>query len=97
MNLRVTDSNSSSLTFSWDPPTDADGLILEYRVTDHNSVVNTVDGRQTSFTLNGLLPYREYSVEVTARNAMGYGNASTISGRTLQEGEYTDFSLFLGF
>ena len=82
-----------SITFSWNPPTIPNGIITEYNLT----VTNTTAGTSTSynqskdtnnFTVEGFVPYQEYSATITAATVAGYGPVAEISGRTDPDSKY---------
>ena len=81
---------SKSVTLTWKPPTEPNGFISEYQFqcSGENYVVNSnVTGSQTTNTLNGLLPYTNYSCSITAHTSVGGGPAATTSVTTLQDSE----------
>ena len=85
-------TTSTNITLTWGPP-DHDklnGLLVEYRVQcsgrtrEYNQIVNS---SQNTTTLSGLLPYTNYSCNITAHNSAGGGPAATTSVTTKQDGE----------
>ena len=78
---------STSISVSWIPPATPNGVITEYQLqcSSHEQSFNhSVNGSQTAATLNGLLPYTNYSCNITARNSAGEGPAATASVATKQ-------------
>ena len=86
----ITTVTSKSVTLTWNPPTEPNGFITEYRFqcSGENHVVNSnVTGSQTTTTLSGLLPYTNYFCSITAYTSVGGGPAATASVTTLQDSE----------
>lgn len=83
-NLTVS-SDRTSLTFTWEPPVDADNLITGYEImTPGSSIVMTMD---TAYTVTGLTPNTTYTVFVRSVNDLGPGLSSTIIALTDPNGE----------
>ena len=75
-------ANSTAITVSWSAPA---GVITEYRLqcSGGNQIVNwIVKSSQLTTTLTGLLPYTNYSCNITAHNSVGGGPAATTSVTT---------------
>ncbi|XP_023933258.1 titin isoform X1 [Lingula anatina] len=77
-NLEVTDYNKDSITVNWQPPENDGGspiktYIIERKETRKTSWTNAgkVDGNTLTFTLTRLLEGQEYTVRVSAENAIG--------------------------
>ena len=79
LNLAVS-SSRTSLTFSWDPPLDADDLITRYEIMTPGS--NLMMSSDTVFTVTGLTAGTSYTVVVRAVNAKGGGQSSSIAAST---------------
>ena len=81
--------NSTSITVSWSAPSTPNGVITEYQLqcSGHVQVFNrTVKGSQTATTLSGLLPYTNYSCNITAHTSAGGGPSTTVNIATAQDG-----------
>ena len=82
--------NSTSITVSWSAPATPNGVITEYQLQCSGGgqvFSRTVMGSQTTTTLSGLLPYTNYSCNITAHTSVGGGPAATTSVTTKQDGE----------
>ena len=91
-NLSTPAINSTSLTLSWGPPDEPDGVITEYKLqcSERGEMFNwTVMGSQTTTTLSGLLPYTNYTCSITAHTSVGGGPAATTSVVTDEESKRT--------
>ena len=67
------------------------GVITEYQLQCSGGgqvFSRTVMGSQTTTTLSGLLPYTNYSCNITAHTSVGGGPAATTSVTTEQDGEH---------
>jgi hypothetical protein len=70
------------IALSWGAPTSNGGAtITSYILRNGSTILQSAN--LTSFTHTGLLPYEEYSYTVTAVNASGEGNISSLTIRTL--------------
>jgi len=84
--------NSTSISVFWNPPPfdDQNGVITSYRVivTNQNTTVASATINSTSFVVNNLQEFQQYSIEVAAMTAVGIGPFSNpISDQTLEDGE----------
>ena len=85
----VKNVSSKVSMFQWKVPEKPNGIITSYHLkcADGLSVFNqTINGSQTTTTLSGLLPYTNYSCNITAHTSVGGGPAATISVTTEQDG-----------
>ena len=83
-------NDSTSLSFSWIEPVEPNGVITEYQLqcSGGGQVYNwTVMGLQTTASLSRLIPYTNYSCNITAHTRVGGGPAATTSVTTQQDGE----------
>ena len=81
--------NSTSITVSWIAPATPNGVITEYQLqcSNYKQIFNhTVKGSQTTTTLSGLLPYTNYSCNITAHTSAGGGPSTTVNIATAQDG-----------
>ena len=83
---------ATSMTISWQPPHDANGIIRGYQVSyaphGESEYFHDIAGNTTSTELTGLRPHTEYSIRVRA-TTVDYGEYSTpITARTLEDGEF---------
>ena len=88
----INNNNTTSLTFTVQPPTVPNGVILTYNyyITFENGTsVVLVDRDLTGmFTLEGLKPYELVTVEVSANTSAGEGPKSAVDEiRTSQDGK----------
>ena len=79
---------ATSITVTWDPPLDANGIVSSYEavLTDNSNTTITlaVDAFMTAMTFTGLVPFTSYSVTVhpfTGASTI-VGNGSTIAFMT---------------
>ena len=78
-----------SLSLSWNMPIKPNGVITHYDLFSSGGGQEfnwTVPGPQTTTTLSGLLPYTNYSCNITAHTSVGGGPAATTSVSTEQDG-----------
>ena len=84
---------ATTVTLQWNPPNDSgrNGIITAYTVTcserifpDSNIPITTTND---TVTLTELVPYSNYTCNVTASTAVGDGPAATAAFVTLQDGE----------
>ena len=85
-NESVTLITSTSAVISWNPPLKPNGVIIQYRLQCGPNVGHIVSGSQTTITLSGLLPYTNYSCNITAHTSAGRGPAATVNITTAQDG-----------
>ena len=76
----------------WDPPPfdDQNGIITSYSVIiiNQNATVASAVINSTSFVVNNLQEFQEYSIEIAAMTAVGLGPFSNpVSDQTLEDGE----------
>lgn len=76
-------SSGSRITVSWSAPaSDGYNTITEYRITDNSGATTDVSANVTSRVFTGLVAARAYSYTVAAKNAAGYGTASSAASAT---------------
>ena len=71
------------LTLSWDPPTQPNGIIIEYVLFVDGEV--RFSGSETSATVDNLLPSTSYSFLVQACTSVGCSNSSESYNTTLPD------------
>ena len=85
VNLSYENVTASSITLSWEPPLEPNGVILQYRVTYVEAVTNRTVTIQnldpailgnTSLLIEDLMEYHYYEMRVAARTDKGFGNYS---------------------
>jgi chitin-binding protein len=75
---------SSSLQLMWNASTDNVG-VTGYRIYQGSTLLTTVSGTSTSYTVTGLSPSTTYSFSVYAFDAAGnQSTASTVNGTTAE-------------
>ena len=79
---------STSIFLSWNIPQKPNGVITHYELYSFGGgqVFNRTV-METTTTLNGLLPYTNYSCSITAHTSAGGGPAATTSVNTLRDSE----------
>ena len=97
-------TTANMITFQWKQPNEPNGIITHYKILctddDNNNTrffEHTVIGSQTTTTLSGLLPYTNYSCNITAHTSVGEGPAATINVTTEQDSEFPLSVLTLNF
>ncbi|XP_033725655.1 neogenin-like isoform X3 [Pecten maximus] len=79
-NVEVTALSSMSIHIQWDPPVQAKGTITKYVVISYevgkDSGENRVEVLATSYLLENLKSFQEYSFRVFASNEIGDGTSS---------------------
>ena len=100
-----------SINFTWQPP-DTKCVITRYFISydgaamwgDNSSDAGsdnirvTDDNNEVTYTLIGLMPYSNYSVQVLAESSEGNGTSKTLEGlTTLEDGEFISHSLSRDF
>ena len=97
-NVTAYDTSSTSINITWQPiPSDhVNGILLDYNVIyrridklkDNISMV-TVNSTILHTELSGLGKYKQYSIQVAGRTAVGLGNFSEpVFVRTKQDGSF---------
>ena len=82
--------NSTSIIVSWSAPARPNGVITKYQLlcSGGGKVLNkSMMASQTTTTLSGLLPYTNYSCNITAHTSAGGGPAAAVTTATAQDGE----------
>ncbi|ETE59678.1 Ephrin type-A receptor 4, partial [Ophiophagus hannah] len=75
-------SSGSSMTLSWEPPKQPNGIILDYEIKyfekqgQTDGIANTVTSQKNAVRLEGLKPNAAFIVQVRARTVAGYGQYS---------------------
>ena len=91
--LKADNIKATSMTISWQPPHDVNGIIRGYQVSytlhGESEWFHDVAKNATSTELIGLRPNTEYTIRVRAKT-VDYGDNSTpIIASTLEDGEYS--------
>ena len=79
----MTELRSRSLTLSWDPPTQPNGVITEYRLYVND--ILEYSGLATTTTVGGLSPSTVYTFLIEACTSVGCSNSSETSNTTLPD------------
>ena len=78
-----------ALEIQWSPPAVPNGIIVSYTVYSNGTPVVNVSGSEVNYLLDGLSPYQEISVSVSASTKIGEGPQSEQkTTRTQQTGMY---------
>ena len=90
-NLQVTNVKSRSAEITWQAPEDTGVGRLErflIKLTKDNSLIwNKTTEIEYTYTLNNLTPYTTYKISVAAENQHGFGEETTESLTTPEDGK----------
>ena len=90
-NLTVTNITSRSAEVSWiDPVNTGNGGLSRFWIKlkkDNSLIGNITKGKVNKYTLNNLSPYTTYEVFLAVGNKDGFGEETTSSFLTSEEGE----------
>ena len=91
INVQLMAINSHSLIFSWDPPIQQSIPIIGYNYTCIGinvsyTVTGSVSDTTFSVTLLGLIPFSEYTCNVSAITSNGIGTSSNVNAVTKESG-----------
>ena len=93
--MKLTSLSSTSLYLSWEPPSQPNGVIIDYNYTcsDDNATMSynksdmmTNSSSLRNAILTGLEPFRQYTCNVTASTVAGAGPPASVSNVTGQAG-----------
>ena len=90
LEVKILNITSTSMTISWQPPHDPNGIIKGYQVsyTPHGESECHHDvGDTTGTELTSLKPHTEYSIRVRAKTLDFGGYSTPITVSTLEDGE----------
>ena len=90
-NLTVTNITSRSVQICWKEPCSPNGNITDYVVNVYLSdgtQRNTTETKELCQVFEKLLPYKNYSFNVTAKTKVGEGVSQSISVETDTDGEF---------
>ncbi|XP_029991434.1 phosphatidylinositol phosphatase PTPRQ [Sphaeramia orbicularis] len=77
-NLTVIDSSPSTMTLTWSPPEEANGIIQYYEVLYENESYSALMNMSSNkVTLINLKPFSYYNVSVRAYTRYGHGNQTS--------------------
>ncbi|KAG8183434.1 hypothetical protein JTE90_023190 [Oedothorax gibbosus] len=79
-NLSVSNTSSTSILLSWEPPDPANGPILNYKVSwgTIGAAMSEVIVTETQYEGKLLKPYTEYMFQVAARTKAGLGSSTGV-------------------
>ena len=88
--IAISSSSPFSLEYTWSPPSTPNGIIIRYNLTInfHNSsepLVTTTN--QPKYTLIGLQPYQQITLNISAGTIVGNGPSISFNQRTDQYSE----------
>ena len=90
-NLRAVNTTTNSTTITWDQPPHNYTVLLHGEATDNipqSRVIQLVDVTgQTTRIVEGLNPFRNYSISVFLAADNGNGSDATVTFQTLGQGE----------
>ena len=91
--LQATKNTFTTITLTWQPPPDPNGVIIMYQVTySTDEVVNTYNPTSPTVTIMGLLPNTTYTFSVTAYIMTGIGTPQQVQSSTAAIREYTMYT-----
>ena len=103
-NLSLQVEGNTTISVSWLPPENENGIIVEYTVHVRDQGVNSsertvnVSGETTSTLINVLKPYTNYTFRIRARTSAGWGNFSENKTERTDEGRmYISLLIFIHF
>jgi hypothetical protein len=91
-NLKLRVESSSTISVSWLPPENENGIIIQYTIHVRDQEVNSnerlvnVSGETTSTLVNLLKSYTNYTFRIRARTSAGWGNFSEKETEQSDEG-----------
>ena len=90
-NLKAVDITTNSTTITWDQPPHIYRVFLHGEATDNipqSRVIQLVDVTgQTTHIVQGLSPFRNYSIGAYMESDLGCGNSATVTFQALGRGE----------
>ena len=83
--------NQTAVRVTWGPPSLPNGVITSYTIyyAAPSDIVLSVGGEVMSHILQGLRPYTNYTIRISANTSKGEGPSSGVVVRTLQDGEFS--------
>ena len=92
--------NSSTLILSWDPPTQQSIPIIGYSYTCIGSnasytITGSISDTTLSVTLLGLIPFNEYTCNVSAITNYGIGTSLPVNAVTKEAGMKYDLIIII--
>ena len=95
-NVQLVAINSSTLILSWDPPTQQSYPIISYNYTCIGinvsyTITGSVSDTTFSVTLLGLIPFSEYTCNVSTITSNGIGTLSNVNAITKEAGIDYDY------
>ena len=84
--------NQTAVRVTWGPPSLPNGVITSYTIyyATPSDIVLSVGGEVMSHVLQGLRPYTNYTIRISANTSKGEGPSSGgVVVRTLQDGEFS--------
>ena len=87
----------SSILLTWRPPSIPNGAITDYTITTLPSAPSqpfSLNGSQTSYEIQGLVAFTNYTISLSASTSAGEGPANTTQEQTLEDGKRDRGSTF---
>jgi hypothetical protein len=91
-NLTLRVESNTTISVSWLPPENENGIIIQYTIhvgdqgVNSNGRIVNVSGGTTSTLVNLLKPYTNYTFRIRARTSAGWGNFSEKETERTDEG-----------
>ncbi|XP_069161950.1 netrin receptor unc-40 [Procambarus clarkii] len=83
--LTIASVSRKTVTVSWAPPKELNGVLTDYQVAWDNGYTNLTTN-VTTYTVSDLQPKSQFTVAVKARTAAGWGPSAAVSGATADDG-----------
>ena len=91
-NLTINNIKSRSAEISWiDPVNTGNGHLTRFLIKhkkDNSLIQNITTDKVNKYTLSNLTPYTMHKISVAAGNIHGFGEETTTSFKTSEEGNY---------
>jgi len=82
----VTEIQSRSLVLSWDPPPNANGIVIQFIIMENSTEVDRTIPNITTTEVTNLSPFTEYQYTVTACTIIGCTQSPPVTVTTLEAG-----------
>ncbi|XP_078495430.1 phosphatidylinositol phosphatase PTPRQ-like [Ciona intestinalis] len=83
-NLNCTAFNKSTMMVRWEPPMQANGVLLSYTLKINERETKILNTNTNHYILTDLTPFTQYTASISAQTTVGDGPISTCNATTLQ-------------